>query len=248
MPTVILVHGDWHGSWCWSLGHRAARRARYLLGTCRSRRPRTEEPFTLFTVEPALRPGRLTRAKPSGVTGITASSAAATLVRQIQVIGGGEPISTTPPRRRRLACSGLTPPVGIPTEPITVARADPDIIGLIQGYDGRNQPMVIPALAIAGASLDARNEEADELLAGLELLDNITIAALNGAEQAARLAEVVARTGLDPWDADAAAIADAAVCPTLTLNGAKWREHAADLDEPLHIVEIADLGEQYPED
>jgi hypothetical protein len=108
--------------------------------------------------------------------------------------------------------------------------------------------MVIPALAIAGASLDARNEEADELLAGLELLDNITIAALNGAEQAARLAEVVARTGLDPWDADAAAIADAAVCPTLTLNGAKWREHAADLDEPLHIVEIADLGEQYPED
>jgi carbonic anhydrase len=81
-----------------------------------------------------------------------------------------------------------------------------------------------------------------------KLLENITIAALNGAEQAARLAEVVARTGLDPWGAHAAAIADAAVCPTLTLNGAKWREHAADLDEPLHIIEIADLGEQYPED
>jgi hypothetical protein len=50
-----------------------------------------------------------------------------------------------------------------------VARADPDIIGLIQGYDGRKQPMVIPSLAITGASLDARSEEADDLLAGLEL-------------------------------------------------------------------------------
>jgi hypothetical protein len=19
MPTVVLVHGSWHGSWCWSL-------------------------------------------------------------------------------------------------------------------------------------------------------------------------------------------------------------------------------------
>ena len=129
-----------------------------------------------------------------------------------------------------------------------VACAKPDIVGLIQGYDGRNQPMVIPSLAITGASLDARNEEADDLLAGLELLDNVTIAPLNGAEQAARLAEVVARTGLDPWDAHAAAIADVAICPILTLNAAKWREHAADLDEPLHIIEIADPGERYPDD
>jgi hypothetical protein len=74
------------------------------------------------------------------------------------------------------------------------------------GYDGRNQPKVIPALAITGASLDARNEEADDFLAGLELLGNVAIAPLNGAEQAARLADVIARTGLDSWDAHAAAI------------------------------------------
>ncbi len=108
--------------------------------------------------------------------------------------------------------------------------------------------MVIPALAIAGASPDARSEEADDLLAGLELLDNVTVAPLNGGEQAARLADVVARTGLDPWDAHAAAIADVAICPILTLNAAKWRECAADLDEPMHIIEIADPGEQNPED
>lgn len=37
-----------------------------------------------------------------------------------------------------------------------------------------------------------------------------------------------------------AAVADAAVCPILTLDAGKWREHSADLDEPLHITEIAD--------
>ena len=40
-----------------------------------------------------------------------------------------------------------------------------------------------------------------------------------------------------------AAVADAAVCPILTLDAARWREHAADLDEPLHFIEIADPGE-----
>jgi predicted nucleic acid-binding protein len=124
-----------------------------------------------------------------------------------------------------------------------IARGDTDIIALIQAYDSRKQPMVIPALAIAGACLDARGEEAGDLLAGLELLDNAMVASLSGSEQAARLAYVVARAGLDPWDAHAAAVADVAICPILTLNAAKWREHAADLDEPLHIVEIADPGD-----
>lgn len=127
-----------------------------------------------------------------------------------------------------------------------VARGDPDVIGLIQGYGARNQPIVIPALAIAGASLDARSEEADDLLAGLELLDSVAVAPLSGAEQAVRLANVVARTGLDPWDAHAAAIADVAICPILSLNAAKWQQPSADLDEPLHIIEISDPGEQEP--
>jgi predicted nucleic acid-binding protein len=123
---------------------------------------------------------------------------------------------------------------------IAVARADPDIIGLIQGYDARRQPLVIPALAIAGASLEVRGEEAGDLLAGLELLDNVTVAPLNGADQAARLADVIARTGLDPWDAHTAAIADVAICPLLTLQAAKWQQPSAGLDEPLHIIEISD--------
>lgn len=140
-------------------------------------------------------------------------------------------------------------PLVLDTSVVTaVARGDPDIIGLIQQYDARGQLLVIPALAIAGASLDARTEEADDLLGGLELLDNVTIAPLRGTEQAARLADIIARTGLDPWDAHAAAIADVAICPILTLDAARWRQPSADLDEPLHIIEIADPDNHGSED
>jgi predicted nucleic acid-binding protein len=127
-----------------------------------------------------------------------------------------------------------------------VARGDADIIALVQEYDARAQPIAIPALAIAGASLDIRSEEGDDLLAGLELLEVVTVAPLSGAEQAARLAHLVARTGLDPWDAHVAAIADVAISPILTLNAAKWEHASADLDDPLHIIEIADPGDQKP--
>ena len=132
-------------------------------------------------------------------------------------------------------------PLVLDTSVITeVARGDSDMIIFIQRYDAREQAHVIPALAITGASLDARGEDSEELLGGLELLDNVTIAPLRGAEQAARLAEVIARTELDPWDSHVAAVADASICPILTLNAAKWRQPSATLDEPLHIVEIAD--------
>jgi predicted nucleic acid-binding protein len=136
----------------------------------------------------------------------------------------------------------LTPYVLDVSVAVAVARGDTEIMTFIQRLDGTGRPMVVPVLAITAASLDVRSEEADELLEGLELLGNAEVAPLQGAEQAARLAAVIARTGLDPWDAHVAAIADAAVCPILTLAAAKWREHSADLDEPLHIIEIADPG------
>jgi predicted nucleic acid-binding protein len=99
---------------------------------------------------------------------------------------------------------------------------------------------VIPALVAACASLDARSPDADPSLLGLEQLSGVFIAPLEGAEQAIRLARVIARTGLDPWDAHAAAIASVAKCPILTLDGEKWAQHAHDLDEPLHYIKIED--------
>lgn len=90
MPAVILVHGFWHGSWCWSLvtkqlaGHGIPSVAVDMDGHGIKNQPpasRWGRPF-----DPAAY-----AAEPSGVAAITASSAASTLVRQIREIGGGEP-------------------------------------------------------------------------------------------------------------------------------------------------------------
>jgi predicted nucleic acid-binding protein len=123
---------------------------------------------------------------------------------------------------------------------IEAARGDAGVMTLLQGYDADGQPLIIPVLAVTAASLDTRSDDAESVLHGLERLENAMAAPVRDAEQAVRLADVIARTGLDPWDAHVAAVADAATCPILTLDAGKWREHAGDLDERLHFVEIAD--------
>jgi predicted nucleic acid-binding protein len=121
-----------------------------------------------------------------------------------------------------------------------VVRGDTGIMTLLQALDADGQPLVIPALAMTGASLDMRTEGAEALLVGLEELGNAVTAPLRDAEQAVRLADVIARTGLDQWDAHVAAVADASVCPILTLDAAKWWKASADLDQPLYVIEVAD--------
>jgi predicted nucleic acid-binding protein len=126
---------------------------------------------------------------------------------------------------------------------VAVARADTGIMTLVQELDVRGRPLIIPALAVVGASLDIRGDEAAELMEGLERLENALTAPLRDTEQAIRLAAVIARTELDPWDAHVAAVADAAVCPILTLDAPMWRQHSEDLDDRLHFIEIADPDE-----
>lgn len=123
---------------------------------------------------------------------------------------------------------------------IEAARGDAGVMTLLEGYDADGRPLVIPVLAVTAASLDTRSDDAEAILHGLDRLENAIAAPVRDAEQAVRLAAVIARTGLNPWDAQVAAVADAAICPILTLDVAKWREHAEDLDERLHIVEISD--------
>ena len=125
-----------------------------------------------------------------------------------------------------------------------IARADSEVSGLILELDARGRPLVFPVLAMAAASLDVRSADADATLHGLEQLSNAEVAPLRDADQAARLASTVARTGLDPWDAHVAAVADASICPILTLDAAKWRRLPDDPDAPRFIVEIAVPGEQ----
>jgi predicted nucleic acid-binding protein len=127
---------------------------------------------------------------------------------------------------------------------VELARGDVDLIKFILSYDASGQAMVMPTLAVAAASLDTRSEDAADLIRGLELLTSMTVAPLNGVNQAVKLADVIAKTDLDPWDAHVAAVADAATCPILTLDGEKWRGASAALDQPLHVMEIADPGDE----
>ena len=121
-----------------------------------------------------------------------------------------------------------------------VARGDIGTMTFIQELDARGRPLIIPAMAVTGGSLDITGDEAAELLEGLERLEGAMVAPLRDVEQAIRLAAIIARTGLDPWDAHVAAIADASVCPILTRDAAKWQEHAEDLDDRLYFIEIDD--------
>lgn len=123
------------------------------------------------------------------------------------------------------------------------ARGDDEIITFIQRMDARRQPFVVPALAVTAAALSTRTADAARTLRGIERMEMATAGPLAGAAQAVRLAAIIVRTGLEPWDAHVASVADAAVCQILTVNGDLWRAHRGDLDEPLHFIEIADPEE-----
>ena len=68
-----------------------------------------------------------------------------------------------------------------------ITRGDYGIMTFIQGLDASGQPLVIPALAIAGASLDLRSDDTEAILHGLERLGSAMIAPLRDAEQAVQL-------------------------------------------------------------
>ena len=89
MPPVILIHGFWHGSWCWSLvtEQLAARGVPSVAVDLDGHGLKSRSPASRWArpFDPAA-----FAAEPSAMSAITASSAAVTLVRQIRAIGGGE--------------------------------------------------------------------------------------------------------------------------------------------------------------
>jgi predicted nucleic acid-binding protein len=123
---------------------------------------------------------------------------------------------------------------------IAIARSDAQITSLILSYDDAGQPMVIPVLAMTAAAIDMHTDSTALVLRGLQKQGKIMVAPLQGADQAVALAGIIAKTGLDYGDAQVAVIALAGTYPILTLDASKWQQTAADLDEHLHIIEIAD--------
>ncbi|MFG1616049.1 hypothetical protein ACGFI3_25075 [Nonomuraea wenchangensis] len=74
-------------------------------------------------------------------------------------------------------------------------------------------------------------------------MDQLTVAGLREPDHGVILASVLNRTHLDWGDAHVAVLADTAVCPVLTLEGAHWAPAVRAFDEPLHVIEISDLPE-----
>jgi pimeloyl-ACP methyl ester carboxylesterase len=90
MHNVILVHGAWHGSWCWSLV------TEQLAGRDISPVAVDLDGHGLKSRSPASRWGRpfdpvAFATEPAGGPAITVTSAASTLAEQIKTIGGGAP-------------------------------------------------------------------------------------------------------------------------------------------------------------
>jgi hypothetical protein len=126
---------------------------------------------------------------------------------------------------------------------VAVARGDAGVTGLLLILDGRGQPLVLPVLAVLQASLDTRTPDADRALRGIGRFELAEFAPLRDAVQAAGLAAVISRTGLDQADGHVAYVADVSIRRILTMDGAKWQEHAGKLDRPLNFVEYAEPDE-----
>ena len=124
-----------------------------------------------------------------------------------------------------------------------VARGDTDLIDLLLSYDAAGQVLVVPVLAAAAAYRDYPSADAADSLRGIPELDCAMSAPVGDVTQAMRLVEIAAKTGLDVCAAHVAAVADASVCPILTLDADRWRRASASLPDPLHVIEIADPEE-----
>jgi pimeloyl-ACP methyl ester carboxylesterase len=90
MQNVILVHGAWHGSWCWSLVTKqfAARGIPSVAVDLDGHGLKSRSPVSRWSrpFDPAAY-----ATEPADAAGITVTSTATSLVGQIKMIGGGEP-------------------------------------------------------------------------------------------------------------------------------------------------------------
>lgn len=121
-----------------------------------------------------------------------------------------------------------------------VAHGDADLIRLLLSYDAAGQALVVPVLAAGAAYRDNPTPDAGDSLRGLPELDHAFSAPVGDVVQALRLIEIAEKTGLDVCAAQVAAVADASICPILTIDGDRWRRVSASLPDPLYVIEIAD--------
>ncbi|MFC5815617.1 hypothetical protein [Nonomuraea harbinensis] len=125
---------------------------------------------------------------------------------------------------------------------IELARGDSNLMEMVARFDAEGQPMVLSVLAVSGASVDSGSKDAADLLLGIATMQQITVAGLREPDHGIALASAITRTGLDWGDAHVAAIADASVCPVLTLDKNHWERAVHAFEQSLHVIEIAGPG------
>ncbi len=172
MRNVILLHGAWHGAWCWTpITTRLSAQGIPSVAVdleghgllARSPEARWQRPF-----DPAA-----LATEPSPLASVTASSAADVLIEQIRTIGGGEPcvvvahsmggvvataaaerapelfshlmyISAVAPVSGRPAASYFALPQNAASRMAPIFAADPSVVGALR-VDG-GDPSVHPYL------------------------------------------------------------------------------------------------------
>ncbi|SDL75479.1 hypothetical protein SAMN05421874_128104 [Nonomuraea maritima] len=125
-----------------------------------------------------------------------------------------------------------------------VSRGDPDVIALLQELDASQIPMIVPALAITGATVETA-ATADQLavMRGVGRLGSTRLAALSVFDDSVDLAHMRKEMEGDLWDVQTALQAVLRGCPILTVDGTHWETTARALWGHLVVVQVSQLDE-----
>lgn len=125
------------------------------------------------------------------------------------------------------------------------ARGDAELIGMIQQFDVDHVTLIVPALAVTGATIDVGGApEQVALIRGICRLDSARFAGLTEFDDAAELARLRFVTTLEHlWDVHTAEVALNRGVPVLTLDHGRWREAVRETGGDLSVVEVSDLDD-----
>lgn len=127
-----------------------------------------------------------------------------------------------------------------------VGRGDNDVIALLQQLDADNISIIVPALALTGATIEtAATNEQLAVIRGVGRLDSAHFAALAAFDDTTDLARM--RLEVDApeelWDVQTALQAVLRSCPVLTTDAARWQATQDELAGQLIVVEVSQLDD-----
>ncbi|MFI0424900.1 hypothetical protein [Spongiactinospora sp. 9N601] len=106
---------------------------------------------------------------------------------------------------------------------IEAGRGDSDVVALLQVLDAADMTIVVPALAVTGAIVDAATDDQLALMRGIGRLDSATFAGLAEYDDAADLGAMRSEPHGDHelWDVQTVLRAALRGCPILTVDAAR---------------------------